>query len=505
MRTRFKLALALGLFTVVACGAQTDAGSSQEALNGGTDDAVSPFNNAVVSVGNVRGDGSFDPGCTGTLIAPDVVITAGHCIHTSAWFPVKVTNDANHTPIPQSSPGIDVNQVCVPCPTNSNTCITCNAGNSACTAGSRCISYDITRFNGNWQPTFADRAPVDVSVGGDLNTNMRRRVVAFNSPQWVGNPFTGHADIIMLGLTGGLLDPTHEWWNSNVANPRELYNGTPAGLSSSSQLGTVGYSVDSGPTRHRAYGQGYTTTGAEQFTFGLTPSTASIIGGDSGSPVFFGGVNGNLMGVIQGNNGVGTGRATSTFYPGSGTTANISAWTTKNGHRSFCSATTSPIATAPNTGFVKLMSWWSDERLDNFTTTNGVWNGCYPGYDRISNPGYNYSYTNLDGWIARGDLAQPAGTVALDLFWNATENDNATLTPALAPGGGYVDVGRIGWIFTSSAANRVPLFAWRSASRTDFFTTTRTNDYTSAGYVRVGPATGIGFVVRADQMTQQVP
>ncbi len=53
-----------------AAAQQSDIGSTSQPLLAGTDDIGNPASNSVVQVG----------GCTGTLIASDIVLTSGHCI-----------------------------------------------------------------------------------------------------------------------------------------------------------------------------------------------------------------------------------------------------------------------------------------------------------------------------------------------------------------------------------------------------------------------------------------
>ncbi len=503
----------------------TSAQATDESLTGAMNDATGAFNNAIVSVGTMPG-GSYRPGCTGTLIGPDVVLTAGHCVQ--GFLPVRVSNDDAHTPV--ASGGRLIDQSCVTCATPSPTCTPCNPGNNACSVGTNCITYDTRLIDGRWHQAFADRAPLAIAVGPNSSAPILRRIATgFNQPPPAGSAphiFDTHADIALIGITGGLLDPSHDIWSSTVAVPRGVATSSPSGLTSSTQLGFIGFSPVN-PLRQRAYASGYAPAPGDvrEFNFSVFPfapaTSATIDEGDSGGAVLFGGINGNVMGVLQATGGA-VGYATSTYFPGiaedcaspqasTRCAPNLSWWLQVNAHRSFCAASTTPISArrtstgAADDSHVKLMGLWSDERHENFTTTNGVYNGCYPGWDKVVNPGYTYTYTNLDGWIPRADRAQPAGTVPLFLFWNPTLNDNATLTAALAPGGGYTNVGTLGFIFTSSAPGRVPLFAWHRTMGSEFFTTTHAIDYSSSGYTRVGSASGIGFVMAANQFAQSVP
>lgn len=80
MRTVWRVA-GLGAFALVSCGGEGDEGSpdvlgvTSSAIVGG--EPSPPSENAVVLIRNVRGE------CTGTLLAPNLVATARHCVSAS--------------------------------------------------------------------------------------------------------------------------------------------------------------------------------------------------------------------------------------------------------------------------------------------------------------------------------------------------------------------------------------------------------------------------------------
>jgi M6 family metalloprotease-like protein len=96
----------------------------------------------------------------------------------------------------------------------------------------------------------------------------------------------------------------------------------------------------------------------------------------------------------------------------------------------------SPDAPQPP-GTQPLVNWWSEERRENFLTTDLRWRG------RVGDVRSGYVLTRVEGYV----YEQPvAGTVALRGYWNGTRRDNlATTDGELRPGYsggavlGYID------------------------------------------------------------------
>lgn len=418
-------------------------GSVVSGLSGGTLDSTTTIDidrNAVVAVN----------GCTGTLVAPDVVLTAGHCM-------------------PPPSP---------PVTSEWNT------------------GYDIdVRFG-------ADPADPDLTVTG----------TALNAP--------GNDDIVLVGLTGANLIGGRV--PLTTARPRPIAFDAPAGLTSSSTLWNVGYGNSTAlwprrwgtSTSYRPFRAARDRNIADNY-FCFDDVQGNLVPGDSGSPVLWGGLTGPVMGVYQGNatcksvfehsSAPTTGEndgAVMTFGRGntSGPKPDISTWLQRNTGLSYCARTGSMASQSDGGLHQRLQSWWSNTRLDNFLTTQNGWRGCFTDWDR--NYAQGYDFFRFDGWVASPARTQPAGTVPLYLYWNASSLDNATATTATPLAGGWSRGPLLGYVWTSSGTGRVALRVWYSPSRQDYLTTTNTFDYTGSGYLRVGGGgTGIiGYVKTASSL-----
>jgi uncharacterized protein (TIGR03382 family) len=92
------VALSVGLALLLpACGQTPESFESERSavLNG---DASGPEDNAVVKVSSLQSDGSTIHNCSGTLIAPNLVITARHCVVNSNDLPFACTPDGELAP-----------------------------------------------------------------------------------------------------------------------------------------------------------------------------------------------------------------------------------------------------------------------------------------------------------------------------------------------------------------------------------------------------------------------
>lgn len=442
---RFKL-----LASAAACAAAFQAAAESSPimpqLTGGVADASNPTRNAVVYI--VTGGA----GCTGTLVAPDIVMTSGHCVPT-----LGTTPRADRTWEPMT-PGVS----------------------------------SVVRFGPN------PAAPVATATGNRIN-------------------YSGTDDIVLIGLTSRV--------PATVAVPRKIHFDAPAGLDGTDFLYNVGYGNGT-PVRQVGYSREYRPFRAlrdpsladNYFCFDDEYGELGL--GDSGSPVLWGGPEGKVMGVYQGNatckvaglehpsapfTGENDG-AVMTFGKGnpSGPRADIGDWLRHNVLRSFCSRTTSMRSTIDAGRHLKLLNWWSVARVDNFATSQPNWSGCYTDWDfEVDHDGY--AYFRNEGWVLNPAFARPAGTVSLYLWWNATTMDNAAST-SLVPivRAGWTRGPLLGYVYSSpvATAELVALRLWYSATRQDYLTTTNTLDYTSSGYVRVGAGVGgggagvVGYVKR---------
>ncbi len=92
MRRARSLPLALASLALVACAAEADAGGDDAATGGSAIANGTPIDERSSTVGQLvyerqREDGAKQSNyCTATLVAPDVVLTAGKCLAFSQWL-----------------------------------------------------------------------------------------------------------------------------------------------------------------------------------------------------------------------------------------------------------------------------------------------------------------------------------------------------------------------------------------------------------------------------------
>ncbi|MEL6323334.1 MAG: trypsin-like serine protease [Pseudomonadota bacterium] len=140
------------------------------------------------------------------------------------------------------------------------------------------------------------------------------------------------------------------------------------------------------------------------------------------------------------------------------------------------------------TRYLPLNLWWHAGRQDNFTTSDPRWYGC-PGEQKEG-----YVMVETLGMVHHPDYAQPPQTQVLHEWWNAERGDNfITSDPRWdarrgrrEPIDGYVHVRRAGYVpfvevpgeisvprggTPATRGNTTPLWHWWSPGRTDNFLT----------------------------------
>jgi M6 family metalloprotease-like protein len=129
-------------------------------------------------------------------------------------------------------------------------------------------------------------------------------------------------------------------------------------------------------------------------------------------------------------------------------------------------------------GLIPLYSWWNKDRGDNFATTYPAWAGT-PGAIRSSG-GVNYGFVRVEGFVFDPALPQPQGTVKLYSWYSSMRGDNfITSDPSWAghPGGthdpGYIFVRMEGYIHDQPRAGTLPLTSWWGPTSQDNYATTK--------------------------------
>jgi hypothetical protein len=139
-------------------------------------------------------------------------------------------------------------------------------------------------------------------------------------------------------------------------------------------------------------------------------------------------------------------------------------------------------------GTVPLYRYYDPERLDNFTTADPRWIGCS---ETRRSPKYKMS--RLEGYIFSPEVPQPKGTVRLYSWWSHDRQDNViTSFPTWIywEGGprtrdpGYTLVRLEGYAYDPRKPRpdgTLPLYAWLSRGRGDYWVTTEHSDLGESG------------------------
>lgn len=391
--------------------AQEPVGRAAAALRFGADDVNTPAANAVVWIN----------GCTGTLLTRTMAVSAGHCF----------THGARIT-------GWD--------------------------AGLVCSDKEVP---GRWYPV---EQPISVLVGNDRTSPMfTTQATSYSIP--------GCADIFMVRLASAV--------PASVATPVKVLvslgggeGARDSGFFRDKDLDLAGWGRDesgANPAIRQVASARYVRHDDEKLHVRGTGRTITD-SGDSGGPLFWQHPSGvrYLVGILQGPTpGQNENRYTPTYRRQIAGKPAVGEWF----RELVPTAVYCDDANRPPAGTVPLVSWWSPSRADNFTTADARWAGCAGS---VRSP--DYTFVRTEGYIFNPSLPQPAGTVRLYSWYSGPRGDNYLTTHprwSYWPGGGdarepnYRFVRLEGFVFdpgASQPAGTVPLYGWYSGSREDNWT-----------------------------------
>ncbi len=413
-------------------------GGVSQKLQTDTEDSNTPEANATVWVG----------GCTGTLIQPDMVVTAGHCINRPSGFKAE---------------------------------------------------------DGRWYPVsqLVNNRPQTIGFGNDR----RRFALTLSATHF---SVLNGADIALLALERSVdpsiakpakvltEEPKRIRWSSQTFDQ--------AGWGLTSESGSAPMTRRAGTANFSSFP--CKVDGVKQADKFCVSGTL-VLGGDSGGPLYWRDGSGQrwLIGVVQGyDRTTGTSRYVPTFLPAGQMSTradgsryeepDIATFFRTALEASACAHIKRQNATAasPTT---TLEAWYSPSRGDNFVSTLGVWKGCYTWETRKP----DYSYVRVEGIVFSPDRPRPAGTVPLFSWYSSSRGDNWTTSQhtdegqrrqRLSPDYGFSRLE--GYIYPPdhrAAEGIIPIYSWYSPSRKDNWTTTQ---FPAEGGARRRLSPDYGFV-----------
>jgi len=499
-----------GMEPLLVAALMVTSGAPALAITGGSTDPSSPANNAVVQL-STEDDG---PLCSGVLIAPTIVLTAGHCLQaailngsTGAWssknpiwrpynLPVEIVNPDWISGLKGDSRMLD-NIIIGPFNYREQATATATDCQRLCEAEGQCRGWTFFKVAPR---CYLKKTPKLRAFFG--NVTGAPVYSAVSSTYSVA----GFADIAVMRLDAPV--------PSSVAVPARVLTDLPGSVAdigaflAGLPMRAVGFS-SAQPTRQQASMSlfQYPYNGWPEMTLVSNAGGAITEGGDSGSPLFWLSPNGPVViGINQGFGGASRYTLTAankarpgellTFPYGPGALdptqgAAIGEWLNNILYADFVSR----FKTIP------LYNWYNESRGDNFLSSAPVWASQPLGGVKASTTGHlnplrwqgGYRMYRHEGYVFSPKEARPAGTVPLFSWYHPGSEDNfATTDPRWSTdpsrlvfsgdtivGGpvqnGYTMYRLEGYVYDPHApqpAGTRPLYSWWNSTRGDNFAST---------------------------------